>query len=197
MRIVITKEIMKLSERRPILTPKIVSASLFIPIKTARRLLLHLEKTKRLHRICKGYYTINFNPLVIGTFLNYPAYLSFLSALSIRGLSTQIPKKYIFACLHRWRGKKDPLKKINIEYIKIPKRAFVGYIRQKSKNDVYFIAEPEKAIADMIYVDKNPLNYDINWAKISLNKIRYYSKFYTKKIREKIQWIINEIHRRT
>ena len=71
-----------------------------IPIQNARRALLHHCRTGRLTRICKGYYTIHKDPKIIGTHLNYPSYISFLSALYYTEVTTQVPTKIQFASLH-------------------------------------------------------------------------------------------------
>ena len=176
-----TKEIIKLAKRVPIITPKIVSRALLIPISSARRALLHLNATGRIKRICKGYYTISDDPKVLGTHLNYPSYISFLSALSIHGLTTQIPKRIEFASLRLWRAKNCE-KKLGIKYIKIPKRYFWGY---KKTQQNFLIATPEKAIIDMIIVHQNPRVHPIKWDSLNPTTLLQYLNT-AKKIRDKI-----------
>lgn len=168
---VYTKGILSLAERSPVITPRMVSEALMISIGSARRALLHLYETGRIRRICKGYYTVYSDPKIIGTHLNYPSYISFLSALYYEGLTTQVPAKIQFATLHSWRAKRC-LEALGIEYIKIPKRFFFGY----KKKDNYYLADPEKAILDMIITNQNPEVHPIDWQKIDPEKLLDYAK---------------------
>jgi len=178
---VYTKEILRLARRVPVITPEIVSRALLIPIKSARRALLHLHKTGRIRRICKGYYTLHDDIKVIGTYLNYPSYISFLTALSMYGLTTQITARIEFASLHRWRAPKCA-DSLGMRYIKIPKKYFFGYTKTQ---EGYFIAEPEKAVIDMIIVGQNPEVHPIEWSKLNPKKLIRYAKV-SKKIYDKL-----------
>ncbi len=169
---VYTKEIMRLAERIPVITPTIVSRALLIPIKSARRALLHLHRTGRIRRICKGYYTSCKDVRIIGTHLNYPSYISFLTALSIHGLTTQVTTRIEYASLHKWRAPKCT-ENLGIRYIKIPKKFFFGYTKTP---EGYFIAEPEKALIDMIITGQNPQIHPIEWNELDQEKLIEYAK---------------------
>lgn len=178
-------EVLGLVRRRGIVTPKIVSEVLNVNLKQAQNTLYYLLRTRRIRKICWGYYTILKDPKTIGCRL-VPSYISFLSALSLWGITTQIPKTYMFATIHRV-VQKECYGRLGIYYIRIPRRAFLGYTWRKSSldNDTYFVAEPEKAIVDMIYVEQDPIRVAVDWSQIDKKKTLIYAKYYSRKIQKK------------
>ena len=178
--------------RRGVVTPKFISNALGISLKQAQNVLHYLLKTKRVRKVCWGLYTIFTDPKVIGCKI-VPSYISFLSALSLWGITTQIVGTYILATIHRVTSRKECYTRLGIRYIKIPRKAFLGYVWKKSNldNGIYFIAEPEKAITDMIYAEQNPTHMAIDWSRLNIKKISIYSKYYPKKTRKKILRIIS------
>ena len=98
----------------------------------------------------KGKYTLSFDALEIGPNLIFPSYISFLSAYSIYGFTTQIPAKVHVVSL---RSKK-PVEAANSEivFIKFKKENFFAYKRERFRDKLIFIAEPEKAIIDSLYL---------------------------------------------
>lgn len=100
-------------------------------------------------RVMKG--TISFvdDPFVIATQLVEPSYVSLNSALLFHEVIQQVPKAIECATT------KNSLKYNNIKavYHKIPKGLFYGYKRHGKANSYVFVAEPEKAILDGIYLN--------------------------------------------
>ena len=66
-------------------------AELGVPQGYARLRLHKMHASGRIHRIERGKYTTSDDPVLVATHLTEPCYLSLWSALSARGLTTQIP----------------------------------------------------------------------------------------------------------
>ena len=109
-----------------------------------------LVKKKLAIRVMKG--TISFvdDPFVIATQLVEPSYVSLDSALLFHEIIQQVPKAV--ECV----TSKNSLRyeKMGITYHKIPKRLFFGYQRHTKSGSYVFVAEPEKAVIDGIYLGK-------------------------------------------
>jgi len=119
--------------------------------KEYTRVYVHrLIKRNLLTEIEKGKYTLSFDAIEIGPNLIFPSYISFISAYSIYGFTTQLPTKVQIVSL---RSKK-PVKAANSEivFIKFKKKNFFGYKRERFRDKFIFIAEPEKAIIDSLYL---------------------------------------------
>jgi len=108
-----------------------------------------LVEKKLATKVMKG--TISFvdDPFVIATQLVEPSYLSLNSALLFHEIIQQVPKtiecvtsKNSFRYTH-----------MGVVYHKIPKSLFFGYRRHSKANSYVFVAEPEKAIIDGIYLN--------------------------------------------
>ena len=104
-----------------------------------------LKKKKAIKAIKAGLYALQgTNELVIGSYLNWPSYLSFFSALNYYGFTDQLPKT-IFYATTRFK------KRINdYKYVTISKKRFFGY----TKVGGIIIAEKEKAIIDSLLFPK-------------------------------------------
>ncbi len=115
------------------------------------RVYIHrLIKKNLLTEIEKGKYTLSFEAFEIGSNIIFPSYTSFISAYSIYGFTTQIPTTVQIIALKS----KKPLEAANskIIFIKFKKKNFFGYKREKFRDKYIFIAEPEKAIIDSLYL---------------------------------------------
>ena len=192
----ISKLVLDLILRKIVVTPKTVSEILGISIKQAQNALQYLLRTGRVKKICWGLYTAYMDPKVIGCHIA-PSYISFISALSLHGITTQIVNTYDLATIHRVTISEKCLSKLNIRYIKIPRRAFLGYAWRISSmdNGKYFIAEPEKAIVDTIYIGQNPIRMAIDWSRIDAKKLIKYSKYYPRKVQKKVLEVLSFVRR--
>ena len=106
-------------------------------------------------RICRGYYANPFNtPSLeeVAVQIYNPSYVSLESAFFYWGILSQIPQVLTMITT------KLPYKIItefgSIEYRQIKKKYFCGFLKKNN----FFIAEPEKALADYIYLNKNISN---------------------------------------
>ncbi len=100
-------------------------------------------------RVMKGKISFVDDLFVIATQLVEPSYISLNSALLFHEVLQQIPKAIECATT------KNSLKYNNVKaiYHKIPKSLFYGYKRYGKANSYIFVAEPEKAIIDGIYLN--------------------------------------------
>ena len=132
-----------------------------------------LLKQEVLVRLKRGVYQLSLNTIDVKRVANqlyYPSYLSFESALSAYGVLSQIPYTQTFATIRK--SKKMVIWETEVEFTQLKKDLFFGY---KLENGIY-IAEPEKALLDQIYLvkrGKRSINFDeldlrvINRAKLN------------------------------
>jgi predicted transcriptional regulator of viral defense system len=111
--------------------------------------LSRLVKKKLATRVMKGMVSFVDDPFVIATQLVEPSYVSLDSALLFHGLIQQVPKE--IECV----TSKNSLRyeDIGAVYHKIAEGLFFGYKRHNKANSYVFVAEPEKAIIDGIYLN--------------------------------------------
>ena len=144
------KELKKL--QNPVITLNDVSRIINKNKEYSRVYVHRLKKKKLIHEIEKGKYTLANNPFEIASGMLFPSYISFISAYGIYGLTTQIPSIiHVVATKSRKPIKIDNTK---INFIRIKKKNFFGYKREKFMDTYIFVAEPEKAVIDSLYLPK-------------------------------------------
>lgn len=144
-----------------------------MPAVSLRTSLSRLAKKKIVKRVCRGYYVNPFNPPTleeIATLIYSPSYISLESALSYWGILSQMPQILTMVTI------KLPFR-INtefgkIEYRQIKKENFWGFIKKNN----FFIAEPEKALLDYIYLYKNLDFSELDLDVLKKSKLRNYAK---------------------
>lgn len=148
-------------------------------------LLNRLVKNGVLNRLKRGVYQPEFQSLKLEKVANelyYPSYLSFESALSRYGILSQIPYVLTFATPRA--PKKLTLAGREVEYRQLKDNYFFGYTLE---NGIY-IAEPEKAILDQLYMmSKGRVASDTGeWSLVNLDKAKFlkYSKKFPKKVQD-------------
>jgi len=135
--------------------------------------------------ITKGVYTFSSHPIDlerIATQIYYPSYISFESALSKYGIMNQGLNKLTLATTRH--SKKMALMGIECEYCKLKQALYFGF----SLMGGIYIAEPEKAILDTLYLvslSKRSIDYS-EWylEEVNKKKIQQYAKKYNPKVRE-------------
>ena len=128
------------------------------------------------------------NLFQIANFLQVPSYISFMTALSIHEVTTQVQRAFIeSACLKR--SVRFEVRGTAFNYYKIKKEYYFGFF----KKEEIFIATPEKAFADAVYLysfGKYPLDFDsIDIGKLDETKLKKVISVYpqkTRRIAEKI-----------
>ena len=109
--------------------------------------LSRLAKRGMVQRVERGKYCLRGTwELVVASNLVYPSYISFLSALAFHKLTTQIPVQAQVVCTRQKKG--INFGNVRIEFVRLKKAAFFGFRRFGD----LFVAEPEKAIIDGLYV---------------------------------------------
>lgn len=144
--------------------------------------LKRLTDNNVIERVYKGQYILLQNNLTIEEIaqkLYYPSYISFQSALFIHGIVNQGPNQIFLATTKRKKTLNILGNKAQFNHIK--NNLYFGYKLEKN----IFLAEPEKAICDMLYLNfTNKIHTDISdWylKNIDLIKLEKYSKFYGKR----------------
>jgi len=156
-----------------------------------------LTKSNLLQRAAKDFYENPFNPPTIeetAMVKRHPSYLSMEYALSQQGILSQR------ACTLTLITTKIPriykTKDITLEYHQISRTLFWGY----KKQGIIQIAEPEKALLDLIYIrnlknkemkinDLKSMINDMNLEELDKNKLIEYSKKYPKNMQKILQSI--------
>lgn len=111
--------------------------------------LSRLVKNKIAKRVKKGKIAFTDDDFVIATQLVEPSYISLDSAFLYYGMTKQITRSV--ECVTT----KNSLdyRSLGIKYHKIPKGLFFGYIMEKRGGSYVFVAEPEKALIDGLYLN--------------------------------------------
>jgi len=115
-------------------------------------------RSNLLSRIERGKYAIGNDPFSIASQLVFPSYISFLSALSLHGLIDQAISRIVVATSKR--KKKMSVFGNDIEFIRLNSSMMFGFRKVKRGNGFIVIAEPEKAIIDLLYIPTlGPISY--------------------------------------
>ena len=142
-------------------------------------------KKKVIIRLTAGIYILpeQYDRLeTIANELYSPSYLSFESALSRYGIISQIPYSLTFATTRK--SLRRSLAETHVEYRSIKAQLFTGY----ENNGSTFIATPEKAILDSLYLVsfgksmtqlKNPGLKEVN-----IQKMKKLARIYPKRTQE-------------
>ncbi len=168
-----------LSDLEKVLNVK--KASLYVTLN-------RLVKSGVLIRLKRGVYEPEFKEPELEKTANelyYPSYLSFESALSRYGILSQIPYTLTFATFRK--SKKFLLMDREIEYRQLKKDYFFGY----TLNNGIYIAEPEKALLDQLYIiSKGKASNDMSeWSLVNLKKNKFiqYSMKFPKSVQRKAE----------
>lgn len=113
--------------------------------------LKRLNEKKIILRLCRGYYANPFNlPTLeeISNVIYLPSYISLESALAHWGVLSQLPQS--LTCITTKLPRKFNTPFGGIEYHQIKKEYFRNFVQENG----YFMAEPEKALIDYLYLRK-------------------------------------------
>jgi len=137
----------------------------------------------------------------ISHFLFEPSYISLERALSKHGLIPEI----VYNCTAISARKTKTIKNIFGVFIfrSIRQDLFFGYDKIKENNNVYFLAEPEKALLDYLYLNSSKINNKDDVSELRLNEAilreldrkkidKYLKLFNSKKLERICALIFNE-----
>jgi predicted transcriptional regulator of viral defense system len=165
-------ELQKLSERL-YFTARDVAELLKVQIQSARVLCTRNVKKGLFVRLKRNFYVLDQNwenfsrdeRLKIANFLQVPSYLSFMTALSLHEVTTQVQRDF-FESASLKRSVRFDTKGTVFNYYKIKKDYYFNFI----KKDEVFIATPEKAFVDMIYLYSFG-KYAVDFASLDMEKL--------------------------
>lgn len=100
-------------------------------------------------RLIKGRISFVYDDLVIATQLVEPSYVSLNSALLFHGIITQVQRDVESVTPRNTLSYRN----LGLAYHKIPGHLFFGYKSHQRGGSYAFIAEPEKALIDGIYLN--------------------------------------------
>ena len=132
-----------------------------------------LIKNELVYKICSGYITFTINDYITANQLIEPSYISMNTALNYNDIIQQIPATIECVSPLQSKLKSDYL------YYKINPKLFFGYYKEFAEGTYYFVAEPEKAVIDLIYYTGYSESYlkDI-LPKLNIIKLKSYVKKY-------------------
>ena len=111
---------------------------------------LFLSRDKEIRRAIKGlYYTKDATEYEVASAILNPSYVSLVSALRFYNLTEQIPNIIYVVSYKRHRPVLD-LNGYRVEFVTVKKSVFYGY----EKSDRATVATPEKAVMDMLYLNR-------------------------------------------
>ena len=141
-------KLLKVLEKSPVFNLKTVKDITGKKGSYVKILIFRLKKEGLIFEIEKNKYTVHKDPLVIASYLVWPCYLSFWTALRHHDLTEQLPNAIFVATT---RAKKNRLLRFNgteIIFTKIKPSCFFGFAKEKYRDFDIFVAEPEKAVID-------------------------------------------------
>lgn len=128
----------------------------------------------RLGKELFGNKLVDFSPEEAACQAYIPSYISCEYAMARHGVIDQMP--VVITAVTTNRGKKSKVGQVEVFYDHLRKNLFWGYVPDEDA----FIAEPEKALLDWLYLKpaKKKLLDEINWDQLDLKKLeKYASRF--------------------
>lgn len=150
-----------------------ISRALGISLESARVSAFRYAKQGFLIRIKRNIYMLRetWNRLdrtekfQIANLIQVPSYISLMSAMDYYQITTQLQQDFIESIAIK-RTKKIEIEKNTFNYSKIKRELYFGFVKE---ND-FFIATPEKAFLDAIYL-MSLGRYSFDLASIDLSKL--------------------------
>lgn len=144
-----------------------------------------LVKSGEFTRVKRDFYILSqrwgFSSLeerfILANLLQVPSYISLMTALSYYEVTTQLQRDFIESVGY-YRTKLVEVKESSFNYSKINRKLYFGFVKVKG----FFIASPEKAFLDAIYLKSlKKYNFDltsIDPGKLNMNRIKLMSGKY-------------------
>lgn len=150
-----------------------VAKILSISEDSARVLCTRYVKQKYFIRLKRNFYILkerwdNITPnqrLELANILQVPSYISLMTALSFYGYTTQVQQKFIES-ISLYRTFAKDIEGVVFNYSRIKKDLYFGF----SKKNNIFIASPEKALIDSLYLSYLG-KYNLDLSSLNLEKI--------------------------
>lgn len=114
-----------------------------------------------------------------------PSYISCETVLSRHGVIDQMP--YVYTAVTTRRNKQGNVGKTEVNYKHLRRNLFWGYLPEGEA----FIAEPEKALLDWIYLrsgKETKLSLDeIHWEEVDREKLKSYSTKFPRDVQKEVR----------
>jgi predicted transcriptional regulator of viral defense system len=131
----------------------------------------------------------DFSARELVSILRPEAYISLESALSEWGISTQSPSA--LTCVTTGFPRKFRSASVRLVYRHIAKKLYWGFEHKRTRHGSYRIAEPEKALLDWLYLQRQeglPTAFDeLNLKDIDRKKLLRYAVKYPNSVRRTLQ----------
>jgi len=119
----------------------------------------------------------------VANYLQVPSYVSFMSALSEYGLTTQVQRDFVESVSLKRSGRFEAGGK-RFNFYKLQKKYYFGFVN----NEGVFIAEKEKALIDIMYLFSfgkyKPDFSSVDFTKFDKAKMRRFLKAYPEKTKQ-------------
>ena len=145
-------------------------------------------------KIYINHFNQQFSPQDIVNVLRPRSYISLESALVERGVISQNPSALI--CVTPGYPKSFRSKSVSIVYRKVSPGLYWGYEEKATRYNKYLIAEPEKALLDWIYLNRQeglptPLD-ELHLQFLNLAKLRDYAQRFPRTVNETVRDLLFE-----
>ena len=152
-----------------------IAQKLGIKNESAKVLCSRYVKLGYLLRIKRGVYMrrerwqflSNNELLQIANIIQVPSYISLTTALSYYDFTTQVQQNFVESIAVK-RSLIKTVQKVDFRYFKIAQQYYNGFIKQNG----IFIAAPEKALADALYLTSVG-KYKLDFSALEYGKIDY------------------------
>jgi len=145
-------------------------------------------------KIYINHFNQQFSPRDLVNVLRPRSYISLESALVERGIITQSPS--ILTCVTPGYPQSFRSKSVSIVYRKISPELYWGYEEKATRYNKYLIAEPEKALLDWIYLNRQeglptPLD-ELHLQFLTPAKLREYALRFPRTVSETVKDLLVE-----
>ena len=122
----------------------------------------------------------------VANIIQVPSYVSFMSALEYYGITTQVLRDFVESVSQK-RTKEVSIDDFVFTYTRIRSDLYFGFVRKGN----FFIAEPEKAFLDSLYMtllgryrfDISSIDFD----RFDIKKLKAFSRRYPQKVRDEVK----------
>lgn len=148
-----------------------------------------------IHEIEKGRYTCYTDPFLIASRIVWPSYISGWAALQYHHLTEQLASTIEVATTRSRKQRKIEFMNVRIEFSRLNPLHFFGYEKLEYKNHQIFMANKEKALIDALFLGHiSPIEFKeilkINKNKISIRRLKSYSKRISKLFYSKVELLV-------
>jgi predicted transcriptional regulator of viral defense system len=144
------------------------------------------------NKICVNRLNQQFSPRELVNALRPDSYISLESALVEYGIANQSPK--VLTCVTSGYPKTFKTRSFIITFRRISKQRLFGFVKKSTRYNDYYIAEPEKALLDWIYLNRQeglPTPVDeLNLQLLDLKKLQDYAARYPGTVIEIVRQLV-------